>query len=174
MAYRELAAAHQQARITKLAKETSRKRGRKPARSWDKEWSQQIRDCRDQEEQNPSDIDEEPSKKATISIPKIIVKDKGSKWHVTWRKFVFWVLAYQVDLSLTECYCCLTSWLRRGNASLLPAHSQWRLNRQRALIAEKLQIEAASTGLHEPPYRSHMPSLAKLRGWMNAYRFIEH
>ena len=147
MAYRELAAAHQEARITKLAKETSRKRGRKPARSWDKEWSQQIRDCRDQEEQNPSDIDEEPSKKERIRIPRIILKDKGCKWHATWKKFAFWVLAYQVDLALTEYYCCLNLASERQSKSDTSSQSV-EAESAAALIAEKV---TGRNRVHWPP-----------------------
>ena len=113
---------------------------------------------------------EGPTRKERIRI----LKAAGVRWHATWKKFAFWILAYQVDLALTEAYCCLTSWLRRGKASLLPAHRQWRLSRQRAVIAEKLQVESDFTGRNEPPYRRHLPSLARLRGKMNVWRYVEH
>jgi len=102
------------------------------------------------------------------------LKAAGVRWQATWKKFAFWILAYNVDLALTEAYCCLTSWLRRGKASLMPDHRQWRLSRQKAVIAEKLQVDTAFVGHNEPPYRRHLPSLARLRGRMNVWRYQEH
>ena len=102
------------------------------------------------------------------------LKAAGVRWQATWKRFAFWILAFQVDVVLTEAYCCLTSWLRRGQASLLPDHRQWRVSRQRQVLAEKLQVESDYTGRNEPPYRRHLPTLARLRGKMNVWRYTEH
>ena len=103
-----------------------------------------------------------------------VMEAAGCRLAATWKRFAYWILAYQIDSVLTEAYCCMTSWLRRGQATLLPAHRQWRLSRQRALIAEKLEVETDFVGLNEPPYRRHLPSLARIRGMVNVWQREEH
>ena len=137
---------------------------------WRREWSLQIRGRRHEEPDSSSEDVEGPTRAERIKR----LKAAGMRWHATWKRFAFWILAYQVDLALTEAYCCLTSWLRRGKASLMPDHRQWRLSRQRAIIAEKLEVDTDWVGRNEPPYRRHLPSLARLRGKMNVWRYTEH
>ena len=101
-----------------------------------------------------------------------IMEAAGLRLAATWKRFAYSILAYQVDRALTEAYCCLTSWLRRGQASLLPAHRQWRIARQRVVIAARLEVEHFPEH-DEPPYQRHLSSLARLRRvnvWQRAER----